>query len=120
MDLSKRALAAESKASKERDEAQLQRQRADERFRLAFQAVHKLRYVYPNLRSVAGPERTLKMRRTVQEDLLRFYRQMVENNEDDPRFTYEVAESCFFLGGPLRRHGRGAVRPGIPQGPNSL
>jgi tetratricopeptide (TPR) repeat protein len=92
-----RATAAEHRAKDERDEAVVQRQRAEARFHLAFQSMHKLRAISPNLRSVAGPDRTSKMRSAVQEDLLRFYRQIVDENEDDPKFTYEVAESCFFL-----------------------
>ena len=75
----------------------MQRQRADERFRLAFQAVRKMNGLYRNLRSVAGPEQTVKMQSAVKKDLLQFYTHIIENNADDHRFAYEVAECCFFM-----------------------
>src|SRR5262249_15424138 len=68
--------------TRERDVARAQRQQADERFRLAFQAVVKLTDVHLNVRSTGGPERTSKLQRAVKEDLLRYYHQLVENNED--------------------------------------
>ena len=54
--------------------------------------------LYRNLRSVAGPEQTVKMQSAVKKDLLQFYTHIIENNADDHRFAYEVAESCFFMG----------------------
>ncbi len=92
------AKSAEKQANRERDEAVVQRQRADERFRLSFQAVRKMNGLYRNLRSVAGPEQTVKMQSAVKKDLLQFYTHIIENNADDHRFAYEVAESCFFMG----------------------
>jgi serine/threonine protein kinase/tetratricopeptide (TPR) repeat protein len=91
------AKTAEKQANQERDEALVQRQRAEERFRLAFQAVRKMNGLYRNLRSVAGPEQTVKMQSAVKKDLLQFYTHIIENNADDFSFAYEVAESCFFM-----------------------
>ena len=57
----------------------------------------KLNGLYRNLRSVAGPEQTVKMQSAVKKDLLQFYTHIIENNADDHRFAYEVAECCFFM-----------------------
>jgi serine/threonine protein kinase/Flp pilus assembly protein TadD len=96
---SARAVAAEKQVTKQLNETRAQRERANDRFRLAFQVVHELRDVFMMLRSTAGPERTSKIRRAVKEELLRYHHQLAEKNEDDPGIAYEVAESYFFLGG---------------------
>jgi hypothetical protein len=90
---SKRAIAAENKATQERDKARQQRQRADARFRLAFEALSKLSAVSLQVESGAGAERTAKLQRAVKDDLIRFNLQLVENNEDDPAITYELGDA---------------------------
>jgi serine/threonine protein kinase/Tfp pilus assembly protein PilF len=92
-----RATEAERQATEQRDEAILQRQRADTRFRLAFQSVQKLAGVYGYIRSTAGPERTAKMQRAITEDLIRYDLELVENNEDDPAVTFEVGDAYLGL-----------------------
>ena len=77
--------------------------------------------LYRNLRSVAGPEQTVKMQSAVKEDLLQFYTHIIENNADEHRFPYEVAESCFFMSDLSSSSFRpGTVQSVLPQGPGPL
>src|SRR5262249_9766958 len=83
--------------TRERDEARAQRQRADARFRVAFQTLYRLRLTTVNLRLAAGPERSAKMRRTLEEECIRYHRQLLEGSEDDPGIAFEIAQSHFYL-----------------------
>jgi tetratricopeptide (TPR) repeat protein len=83
--------------TRERDEARAQRQRADARFRLAYRVVSRLRNVYPSLRSDAGPEGTARLQRSVKDDLVRYYSQLIKANEDDPEISYELVDSYYYL-----------------------
>ena len=51
------------------------------------------------MRSAAGPKRTASIQRAVRDDLIRFYLQLVENNEDDPAITYELGDAYVGLSG---------------------
>jgi tetratricopeptide (TPR) repeat protein len=92
-----RASEAERKTARALGEARQQRDRADERFRLAFQALYRLRVACRNVQSAAGPRRTAKLQRTIQDDLLRYHTQLLESSADDPEITFEMAESYSFM-----------------------
>jgi serine/threonine protein kinase len=93
----RRAVASEKKATLERDEAQFQRERANTRFRLAYQSVSQLAAVLGNVRSNGGSDRTKKLQRAIKGDLIRYHLQLLENNEDDPAITYELGDACLAL-----------------------
>jgi|GEM_PF-3463044 len=91
-------------ALRQRNDAQGQRLRADERFRLAFQAVEQLNMLIGNdaFRSVGGLERTRNMQRAYRQQMLTFYRDLVEGSEADSRVSPELGISCYRLYGLFR------------------
>jgi eukaryotic-like serine/threonine-protein kinase len=83
----------------QRNQARSERQRADERFRLAFQAVEQLHQLIGNdaFRSAGGRERTRKMQSAAKEQMLRYYSELIRGYEPDRDVLPEVAVSHYRL-----------------------